>query len=263
MLSLEYRNNVAWVTLNRPDKQNALTFEMFLAIDETIKTLKKDKTLRAVVLQGAGENFCSGLDVKSVMKRPSAILRLLFKWLPGNANLAQRVCLAWRQLPIPVIALIKGNCFGGGMHIALGADYRIAHSQAKLAIMESRWGLCPDMGSGPLLPTLMGYDQAMILSITAQPIAAEHAAKIGLVSNISDDPEADCEQLLTMLLQRSPDALAAIKRINQAAYDINLRKTLAKETWSQIKLLLNKNTRVAMHNATSEQQKTYQSRARW
>ncbi|OHU86627.1 MULTISPECIES: crotonase/enoyl-CoA hydratase family protein [Pseudoalteromonas] len=263
MLTLEYHGDVAWLTLNRPEKQNALTFEMFVAIDQAIKKLKKNRQLKAVVLQGAGDNFCSGLDVKSVMKQPSAILRLLFKWLPGNANLAQRVCIDWRTLPVPVIALIDGNCFGGGMHIALGADYRIASSRAKLAIMESRWGLCPDMGSGPLLPSTMPYDKALMLTYLGTPIDAQEALHVGLVSMVSKDLHYDCDKLLSQLLTRSPDALAAIKKVNQAAYQQNRRATLAKETFSQIRLLLSKNTRIAMHNATNEEHKPYQQRAKW
>ncbi|NOU49741.1 crotonase/enoyl-CoA hydratase family protein [Pseudoalteromonas sp. JBTF-M23] len=263
MLRVEHRDNVAWVTLNRPEKQNALTFEMFIAIDKTIKQLKNNRQIRAVVIQGAGGNFCSGLDVKSVMKKPSAILRLLFKWLPGNANLAQRVCLAWRNLPIPVIALIDGNCFGGGLHIALGADYRITTSSAQLAIMESKWGLCPDMGSGPLLPAILSYDQALKLAWLGTTISGEQAVQLGLASEVSDNLHASCDDLLRRLLIRSPDTLAAIKRVNQTAYQQNLRATLAKETFSQIKLLLNKNTKIAMHNATHNEQKTYDARNKW
>ncbi|CAM4157553.1 crotonase/enoyl-CoA hydratase family protein [Pseudoalteromonas byunsanensis] len=263
MLTLEYRGDVAWLTLSRPEKQNALTFEMFVAIDRAIKQLAKNRQLRAVVLQGAGENFCSGLDVKSVMKKPLAIFKLLFKWLPGNANLAQRVCLGWRNLPVPVIALIDGNCFGGGMHIALGADYRIATPRAKLAIMESRWGLCPDMGSGPLLPNTIRYDQALMLACLATPVNSQEAQSLGLISVVSEDLHFECEKLLSQLLTRSPDALAAIKANNQVAYRQNRRATLAKETYSQIRLLLSKNTRIAMHNATCEDHKPYQQRAKW
>ncbi|BBN82163.1 enoyl-CoA hydratase [Pseudoalteromonas sp. A25] len=263
MLAVEHHNNVAWVTLSRPEKQNALTFDMFIAIDETIKQLKKDRQLRAVVIQGAGGNFCSGLDVKSIMKQPMSVLRLLFKWLPGNANLAQRVCLAWRSLPVPVIALISGNCFGGGLHIALGADYRIATRNAQLAIMESKWGLCPDMGSGPLLPSISNYDQVLKLASLGTCITGEQALQIGLISEVSDDPHSSCLALLEGLLIRSPDTLAAIKRINQTAYRQNLRATLAKETFAQIKLLLSKNTKVAMHNATHSEQKPYRLRNKW
>ena len=164
MISLEIINNVAYVTLNRPDKQNALNVEMFIQLDKCIKTIKKQREIRAVVIRGEGAHFCSGLDVKSVMAKPLNIVKLLFKWLPGNANLVQRVVLGWHAIPVPVIALIQGNSFGGGLHIALGADMRIAKSNTQVAIMESRWGLCPDMGSAPLLLGLTQYDKALLLS---------------------------------------------------------------------------------------------------
>ncbi|CAH9050653.1 Fatty acid oxidation complex subunit alpha [Pseudoalteromonas holothuriae] len=263
MLSLDYRDNVAWITLNRPEKQNALTLEMFIAIDKTVKQLKKKRHLRAVIIQGAGGNFCSGLDVKSVMKKPSTIFKLLFKWLPGNANLAQRACLAWHSLPVPVIALIDGNCFGGGLHIALGADFRIATHKAQLAIMESKWGLCPDMGSGAILPHLLSYDKALRLATLGTSINSSNALELGLLTEVSDNLQASCEQLLAQLLIRSPDTLSAIKRVNQTAYRQNLRATLAKETFAQLRLLMNKNTKVAMYNATHDELKSYSDRKKW
>ena len=117
LVTLSIENQIATVTLNRPDKLNALNFYMFLAIDKVIKKIKKDKTIRAVVLKGNGNDFCTGLDVASVMKQPFQVFKLLFKWLPGNQNLAQRVTLGWQSLSIPVIAQIQGRCWGGGMQI--------------------------------------------------------------------------------------------------------------------------------------------------
>ena len=263
MVSLEIINNVAYVTLNRPDKQNALNVEMFIQLDKCIKTIKKQREIRAVVIRGEGAHFCSGLDVKSVMAKPLNILKLLFKWLPGNANLVQRVVLGWHAIPVPVIALIQGNSFGGGLHIALGADMRIAKSNTQVAIMESRWGLCPDMGSAPLLLGLTQYDKALLLSSQGEPIDAKKAFKLGLITEIVEDPEKRCNEIIEQLKTRSPDALAAIKRVNQASFHFNRRRILAKETWSQIKLLLSKNTRIAMHNATKDEAKPYNLRRKW
>ena len=122
MIKLEIKQQVAWVSLARPEKQNALSFAMFVELSNVIKKIKRDRSLRAVVISGEGEHFCSGLDVAAVMKKPSNIIKLLFKWLPGNQNLAQKVVLGWQDLSIPVIAKVTGHCFGGGMQIALGAD---------------------------------------------------------------------------------------------------------------------------------------------
>ena len=263
MVSLEVLNNIAYVTLNRPEKQNALSVEMFSQLDAHIKLIKAQRSIRAVIIQSVGEHFCSGLDVKSVMAKPLHILKLLFKWLPGNANLVQRVVLGWQTLPVPVIAIIKGNCFGGGFHIALGADIRIADKQSQIAIMESRWGLCPDMGSSPLLLGLTNYDNALLLSSLGAPISVQKANQLGLITEVSDDPVQRSQEILYKLLIRSPDALAAIKRVNQASFQVSRRNVLAKETWSQIRLLMNKNTRIAMYNATKEDIKPYQPRKKW
>ncbi len=263
MVELSIRDEVAYVTLNRPEKCNALNFETFKRLDKIIKTLKKDRRIRAVVLLGSGSDFCSGLDVAATMASPATILRLLFKWLPGNANLAQRVVLGWQDLPVPVIALIQGRCWGGGMQIALGADYRIATPDASLAIMEARWGLCPDMGAHCVLPGLLRRDQAQWLTSHADPVTAERALALGLVGEISEDLTARLDDMLASIKQRSPDTLAAVKRIAQSAYGTSRRRILARETWSQVRLLLSANTRIAVARAKGSQDAAYKPRARW
>jgi enoyl-CoA hydratase/carnithine racemase len=263
MILLEIKEQIAFVTLNRPDKQNALSYSMFKQLDEIAKKLKKNKSIRLVVIQGKGNHFCSGIDVKHVFKQPSALFKILFKWLPGNANLAQRMSLNWHMLPVPVIALIEGNCFGGGLHIALGADIRIAHSNSKLAIMEAKWGLCPDMGTGMILPSLMEYDKLLKLSMLASPIDAQQALQYNLISHVTDDLEKACDELIAKLINKSPDTLAAIKRVNQVPLLANKRQILASETWAQIRLMLNKNTKIASYNALNEQPKPYHDRKKW
>ncbi len=263
MIKLEKQQQIAFVTFAREEKQNALNFIMFKQLADVIKQIKKDSTLRAVVIKGQGAHFCAGLDVASVMKSPMNIISLLFKWLPGNCNLAQQVVLGWQSLSIPVFAVIQGNCFGGGMQIALGADYRIVHNDAKLAVMEARWGLCPDMGANVVLPNLISSDQALWLASHASAIDAKHALRIGLVTELSDDPLQTCLAMIDTLLTRSPDTLAAIKRVTQQSYTTPRRKILAKETFSQIRLLLNKNTKKAIAKAKGDESTQYSKQKRW
>ncbi|MCG7560439.1 crotonase/enoyl-CoA hydratase family protein [Pseudoalteromonas sp. McH1-42] len=264
MVQLETIDGIAWVTLARPEKQNALSFEMFRQLDNIIHTLKRDRQLRAVVIQGQGAHFCAGLDVSAVMKKPRNIVSLLSKWLPGNANLVQRVALGWRALPVPVFALVRGNCLGGGLHIALGADYRIVSPDAQFAIMEARWGLCPDMSTSIMLPGIIRHDQALWLASNPQRIDANTAYELGLITQISDDPLDTIKQRLAQLAHISPDALAAIKHLYNDAYHPPRRKLLWLETWYQIKLLLSKNTRIAMHNGRqTEQARPYRPRGKW
>ena len=113
MIKLEKQNGIATVTLSRAKKQNALSFEMFVELNKAIKNIKRDRSIRAVVIKGDGEHFCAGLDISAVMAAPLNIIKLLLKWLPGNQNLAQKVVLGWQSLSVPVIAQIDGNCLGG------------------------------------------------------------------------------------------------------------------------------------------------------
>ena len=161
-IRLKIEDGVASVRLARPDKRNALDLDMFEAIARTQRQLARERRLSVVILSGEGPDFCSGLDVKAVMGDSSAAVRLLFKWLPGQANLAQRVSVGWRRLPVPVIAAIHGRCWGGGLQIALGADFRVVHPEASLSVMEGRWGLIPDMGGTLALRDILPRDQVTI-----------------------------------------------------------------------------------------------------
>ena len=137
---------VATVTMVRADKHNALDQAMFEGLMNAAGQLAGDASVRAVVLHGEGKSFCSGLDIASFMSGQGGTGVLLERDGDRLANFAQRVTYDWSLVPAPVIAAIHGNCFGGGLQIALGADIRIAAPDAKLSIMEIKWGLVPDMG---------------------------------------------------------------------------------------------------------------------
>jgi len=245
-------NGIAQVKLNRPDKHNALNMEMFTAIDSVITRIKKDRNVRAVVVSGEGPSFCSGLDLKGVLTNPGNALKLLWKWLPGNANLAQRVSVGWRRLNVPVIMALHGKCWGGGMQIALGGDYRIASESCQLAIMEARWGLIPDMGGTPGLIECVAGDHAMRLAMTAESVDAKLALKLGLVSAVSATPLEDAYELALQLANRSPDTNKRVKQIYHRLWGGNERKVLAKETLNQIKILMGKNQRIAVKRETGQ-----------
>ncbi|MFC1796720.1 crotonase/enoyl-CoA hydratase family protein [Pseudomonadota bacterium] len=172
-------HQVAHIRLNRAEKHNALNMEMFEAIAKAQKQVAKNRKLRAIILSGEGVDFCTGLDVKSVMKNRSDMLRLLWKWLPWQSNLAQRVSTGWRKIPVPVIAAVHGRCWGGGLQIALGADFRIVQPETSLSIMEGKWGLIPDMGGTLALRELMPRDQAMRLAMTAAEFSGEGCTGVG------------------------------------------------------------------------------------
>ncbi|WP_076540608.1 crotonase/enoyl-CoA hydratase family protein [Shewanella sp. UCD-KL21] len=263
LVALKKQNGIAFVTLNRPDKYNALNYEMFKAIDKTIKNIRKDSEINAVILSGADGNFSSGLDVKAIAKSPSMIAKLLFKWLPGNANLAQRVSIGWQRLPIPVIAVLDGCCFGGGMQIALGADIRIASDDAKLSIMESKWGLVPDMAGLAALRQVMPKDKALQITYSAEVLSAAEALDFGLVTEKSSQPLQRAIELAEQFMTRSPDVNAAIKMSINHSWSASTRRLLSRESLSQVRLLVGKNRIIAANREIKQTEQAYQSRQPW
>ena len=247
------QQGIAEVVLNRPEKLNALDMEMFKAINKTINELKNNKQIRVVILHGAGDDFCSGLDIKAVMKSPNSAIRLLAKWLPGNANLAQKVTANWRKLSVPVIAAIHGRCWGGGMQIALGADFRIAAPDSSLSIMEAKWGLIPDMAGNSALAKLMPIDQAMKLTMTAQTFNGNQGQDYQLITEVNDQPLTRARALASELLNTSPDVLAATKKLFYKNWHRSQRNMLGDESWYQIKILAGKNQRIAAQKASGEE----------
>ncbi|KGJ99285.1 crotonase/enoyl-CoA hydratase family protein [Thalassotalea sp. ND16A] len=263
-VTVEIKQQIAFVRLNRAAKHNAIDMEMFYALDKVSKNLSKDRYLRAVIVSGDGEDFCSGLDVKAVMQNKSNIGRLLFKLWPGSSNLAQRVSSNWRKIPVPVIFAMQGRCWGGGMQIALGGDFRIADTNASLSIMEARWGLIPDMGGNIALRELMPIDHAKELSMTGKVISAEQAKQYGLVTHICDDVTEKALELAKQICDRSPDSVAAVKKLYNQNWTLAGWKMLAKESYYQLKIILGKNQKVAVAKQLApEKNRQYQERAKW
>ena len=263
-ISLSITNNIALVTLNKAEKRNALDIEMFKALDKVSKSLRKNRMLRAVIVNANGEDFCSGLDVKSVLSNKSSAASLLAKWLPGQANLAQRVSYNWRKIPVPVIIAIHGRCWGGGLQIALGADFRVATEQASFSVMEGKWGLIPDMGGNLVLREILAKDIALKLTMTAEVINAEKALNYGLITEICDEPLQSAYTLAQQISERSPDSVAAVKKLYHANWLKADWVMLAKESYYQIKVLLGRNQKIAVKKQLKpEQVHDYVARSNW
>ncbi len=245
-VTIEVESGIACVRLNRADKRNALDLAMFKCIAAAQAEVRSQGGIRAVILQGEGEDFCTGLDVTSMMSDRKAMIRLLWKWLPWQANLAQEVGVGWRRLSVPVIAAIQGRCWGGGMQIALGADFRIAHPDASFSVMEGKWGLIPDMGGTLALRELMQRDHAMRIAMTAETLDANAALQWGLVTELSTEPDTSAHQLARLLSQRSPDAVAAVKRLYRKSWTGSEGAALARETLYQWRILAGANQAIAV-----------------
>jgi enoyl-CoA hydratase/carnithine racemase len=264
-VTLSIENNIATVKLNRADKHNAIDMDMFEAIDKTINELKGNRTIRAVIVHGDGENFCSGLDITSVLQSKRNAIKLLFKWLPGQSNLAQRVSTSWRDIPCPVIMVVHGMCWGGGMQIALGGDFRIASPNMKMSILEARWGLIPDMGGSIALKEQIPVDQAKYLAMTGKEISADEAMSKHLVTEVSDSPMERAIEIAKKIEEFSPDAIAGVKKLYNHSTWRSQAYALAKESWYQIRIIMGKNQRIKTYNQTHdiEKAKAFKPRIKW
>lgn len=207
-------NGIADVRLNRPDKLNALDMAMFDAIGATIDTLSALENLRAVVISGEGRGFCAGLDLNDKMVE-QGISDLLPRH-SGPANLFQHAAWGWRTLPVPVIAAVHGMALGGGFQIMLGADIRLVQPEAKLSLMEMRWGLVPDMAGIPLLRQLVRDDVARELIYSARTFDGREAKTLGLATRLDFDPRAAALLLANAIASASPSAIRAAKRLLNA-----------------------------------------------
>jgi enoyl-CoA hydratase/carnithine racemase len=213
---------IADVRLNRPEKYNALSWDMMTAIAATLKRLAGEKGIRAVVLSGAGRGFCAGLDVEHFFGGPSGmgpgLPDLRGRYQGGITNLPQHIAYGWRQLPMPVIAAVHGVAFGGGCQIALGADIRLSSPDAKLSIMEIKWGLVPDMAATQTLRDLVAIDTAKELIFTGRIVSGETAARLGLVTRTCENPREAAKALAAEIAARSPDAVRAAKQLLNSAW---------------------------------------------
>lgn len=256
-------DGVARVQLDRPDKLNALTLDMLYDLVATARRLRANRSLRAVMLSGAGDSFCAGLDFATVLKNPRAIAAAFVPrpWL--GTNTFQEACWAWRRLPVPVVAVVHGHCFGGGVQIALGADFRFTTPDAKWSVLESKWGLIPDMSGIQSLTEVVGLDVAKRLTMTGTVISGEQAAALGLATGVAEEPHAAAEELVTEIMTRSPDAVAAAKRLFERTWSAGPRRTFARERAEQLRLLLRTpNTRRAQQAAFARETAEFAPRRR-
>ena len=219
-VSISISDGIADVRLVRADKMNALDAAMFEALVAATERLSKEKAVRVVVLSGEGRAFCAGLDMGrfAAMKDggngvPGGEKRDLSIRTHGKANFAQQAVWGWRQLPVPVIAAIHGVAFGGGFQLALGADIRLLAPDARMSIMEIKWGLVPDMAGTPILASLVRDDILRELTYTGRIFSAQEAQSYGLATRVCDDPRAAALEMAREIARKSPDAIRAAKRM--------------------------------------------------
>ncbi|WP_128891037.1 crotonase/enoyl-CoA hydratase family protein [Erythrobacter sp. HKB08] len=226
-------DGVAQVRLVRGDKMNALDPEMFDWIIRAGQVLHDMKGLRAVVLSGEGRAFCAGLDTASFGRQPKDDEPALTERTFGNSNKFQQVATQWRKLPVPVVAALHGVCFGGGLQIASGADIRVAHPDTRMAIMELKWGLVPDMGGYALWRGLVRDDVLRELVYTNREFSGAEAKEFGLATHVDDDPHAKATAIATEIANRNPHAIRGAKRLSNHMADGTTDELLMEESLEQ------------------------------
>lgn len=249
-VTVQIDDGVADVRLNRPDKLNALDGDMFVALVDTAARLARDTSVRAVVLSGAGRAFSAGLDFSGFTAMAGGGRGTVDTGGgadegPGTGatgdiggigrvdgritHLAQQAAHGWSEVPAPVIAAIWGHCLGGGLQIALGADLRIVHPEARLSVLEIRWGLSPDMTGTATLPRLVGPDVAKELTWTGRTVTGKEAAHLGLATRASETPLDDALALAREIAGKSPHAIRGVKRLIDQSGTVSLAQQYADE----------------------------------
>ena len=243
LLKVSEQQGIVTVSLNRPDKRNAMSFALLNELIETAKKIKKNRNVRCVILTGEAHVFSAGIDL-SDLNSPKNSIYAAWELLKPGQSLFQKACLIWQSLPVPIIAVLEGYCFGAGMQLALAADIRISHSDTQFSIMESRWGLVPDMGLTQSLKGLIAIDLAKELTFSGRIFSADYAKDIGLITYIDENPMQYAITLTEEFNQRSPDALVAAKHVLNAMIEQPDKSLRFEKLW-QLKLLLGKNSRLA------------------
>ena len=234
-------DGIADVRMNRADKMNALDGEQWAALVETIDELTAMPGLRVVVLSGEGRAFCAGLDLSSLSgeREPGASSTGggLGDRTKGIANNAQYAAWGWRELPVPVIAAVHGVAFGAGSQIMAAADIRIVHPQTRIAIMEMKWGLVPDVAGMTLWRTQVADDVLREAIYTNREMSGEEAHKLGFATRVSDDPLAEALELARIIANKNPHAIRGAKRLCNMLADASDADILQAESYEQIKVI--------------------------
>ena len=229
----EVRGGVARITLNRPERLNALTFEVYRELTDTFAALRSETEVRAVVVTGAGRAFCSGGDVRDIIgELQGRDARGLLEFTRMTCELVRNI----RLLRKPVLASLNGTTAGAGACIALAADLRIASAEARIAFLFVKVGLSgADMGAAFLLPRVVGLSKATELLYTGDFITAEEALSIGLYNRVVPAEELERETLaLAERLARGPAfALAMTKEMLDREWEVSLDTALEWEAQAQ------------------------------
>ena len=241
-ISVTIEGGVADVRMIRTDKMNALDDAMFSALIETGERLKTEPGVRVVVLSGEGRAFCAGLDMGNFGKmasgeRSGGTGLVDTPRTESGANRAQNAALIWRDIPVPVIAAVHGVALGGGFQLTLGADMRFVAPDTKMAVLEIKWGLVPDMAGIALLRGLIRDDVARDLTYTGRIFSGEEAFTLGIATRVCADPRAEALATAREIATKNPAAIRANKRLLNLMADGDQHAILLAESVEQSALI--------------------------
>jgi 2-(1,2-epoxy-1,2-dihydrophenyl)acetyl-CoA isomerase len=232
-LLYEVKDGIATLTLNRPERLNALGDTLREDLQDAVTRASDDPEVRVMIVTGAGKGFCSGGDVKAMSERKESGSGrpILEKVAPGR----DRTVLAFRDSPKPVIAAVNGAAAGAGMNLALCCDMRLASTAAKFAQAFVRRGLHPDWGGTYFLPRVIGTAKAAELIFTGEVIDAQEALRLGIVSAVHPPEELmpAALALARKIADGPPIAIRLAKRSIYHNLDCDLRQALEFETFAQ------------------------------
>lgn len=221
---VERRGPIAWVLLDRPETLNALNSTMLAQIGQAFEELDKDPTVRCAVLSGSSPVFAAGADILEMERKDLAEGRAF-------GFLGQSVLRRIEEFHAPVIALVEGFALGGGLELALAADFIVASESAKLGLPEATVGIHPGFGGASRLTRLIGRGRTKLLIFTAAPVPAAEAARLGVVARVFPDDAArsETEALATTIAARAPLALSWVKSVINRSADSSLEASLRLE----------------------------------
>ena len=228
-LILEKRNTIATLTLNRPEIMNAMSMEMMEQLHEVFMQLRSDEDVRVVVMKGAGEHFCSGADVNVFTQSISS-----FEWLKGMKRVV-KIVQSIREVPQPLITMLRGVAVGGGANLALASDFVVAADNARFCEIFVNIGLIMDYGGHYFLPRLVGMARAKELAMLGNEIDGKTAASIGLIykSVPEEKLEQEVDALASNLSQKPRLAQSLIKEGLENSLDMSLKEVLEWEAAHQ------------------------------
>jgi enoyl-CoA hydratase/carnithine racemase len=272
-ITIDVQNGVADVRLIRTDKMNALDDAMFAALIEAGHTVAADPSIRAVVLSGEGRAFCAGLDmgnfgrmaetpkVERARKAASDVTEGLASRTHGISNRAQYAVWTWREAPVPVIAAVHGVAFGGGFQLMLGADIRIVHPEARMSVMEIKWGLVPDMAGTAIMRGLARDDVVRELTYTGRQFTGVEAEAMGFATMLSEEPREKALAMAREIAGKNPDAIVAAKKIFNSSADLSDAELLMQESVLQDNIIRTPNQVEAVLSTMEKRAGQYKDRA--